>query len=211
MKNNSSYPHARLITAMSLAVLFVAACGVGIARCTANNYEIPKPEAYPYIEPYDSVYVCYDSLPVSFDINAAAQTKIIPSEMADTLGIKSNWLNIRYPRYEATLHCTALRGNNALILSHLENRKKRIEMNLLNIPAHSIHIEDPDNKFTSELFFSSGESMTPIQFLATDSNTFILSGALRFDREINDHDSVSPVIEYITRDIVQMLQTVKIH
>ena len=81
------------------------------------------------------------------------------------------WLNIRYPRYRATIYCS----------------------------YHILH---------KNLYNLSAESATPLQFVVTDSTRYLLRGALYFD-ESGKSDSIAPVIDYLSDDIIHLIESIE--
>ena len=54
----------------------------------------------------------------------------------------------------------------------------------------------------------SGEVPSQVQFVTTDSTTHFLRGALYFNTA-TENDSLQPVIQYIRKDILHLLNTLK--
>ena len=66
--------------------------------------------------------------------------------------------------------------------------------------------ENNDEKVYALLSLTEGETITPIQFLITDSTHHFFRGSLAFHCKLNA-DSLSPVIHYLQEDITMLIQT----
>lgn len=79
-----------------------------------------------------------------------------------------------------------------------------------NIKAHAI--EEKKLRLKSGLEASlidlSGEVPSQVQFITTDSTKHFLRGALYFNTA-TENDSLQPVIQYIRKDILHLLNTLK--
>ena len=89
------------------------------------------------------------------------------------------WLNIRYPRYRATIYCS----------------------------YHILH-KNLESLLNATLYNLSAESATPLQFVVTDSTRYLLRGALYFD-ESGKSDSIAPVIDYLSDDIIHLIESIE--
>ena len=56
------------------------------------------------------------------------------------------------------------------------------------------------------LYTLAGDAATPLQFVATDSATYLFRGALYFDTPVRA-DSVAPVVGYIADDMRHIIET----
>lgn len=90
-----------------------------MSSCRQKDADVtPRRYAYPRIEAYDSTYRRVTVGPVSIEVNAAALTD----------SPKDGWLDIRYPRYGATIYISANRTDD--LPGALANRRQRISLNL---------------------------------------------------------------------------------
>ena len=118
------------------------------------------------------------------------------------------WLDIRYPRYRATLYCSyhLLRNNLDQLLAESKELVYRQSIRPDAIRAGSY--EDDQQKIYATLYDLSAESATPIQFVATDSTRYLLRGALYFD-EPGKSDSIAPVVDYLTQEIIHLIESIE--
>lgn len=190
---------------MALVIIVIANMAILLSHCATSDFVIPKPRAYFRIEPYDTVYREFDKLPLTLMVNDSAQCTLV-NDSAKASG--SEWINIYYPRYKATLYCSYLPVTRKSLRKHIDNRMQRIILNAGQEIPRNIIFEDTIRNMSASVYFTSSESISPLQFIATDSTSYLFSGALYFNDKVKE-DSISPVIGYITDDVIYMLQTIK--
>ena len=110
------------------------------------------------------------------------------------------WLNIRYPRY------SILHKNLESLLNESKDLVYRQSIRPDFIKAGNY--EDPERKIYATLYNLSAESATPLQFVVTDSTRYLLRGALYFD-ESGKSDSIAPVIDYLSDDIIHLIESIE--
>lgn len=54
-----------------------------------------------------------------------------------------------------------------------------------------------------------GQAATPLRLVVTDSTAYLFRGALYFDTPVR-RDSVAPVVDYITDDVVRLIETLQL-
>ena len=119
------------------------------------------------------------------------------------------WISIDYPFYQGRIYLSykpvqhnlpkLLEDSRSLVLKHITK-------------ATSIHeqpVIDESRCVYGMLFEIKGaETASPFQFYVTDSTNHFLRGALYFN-VIPNNDSLSPVIDFIKDDILQMIATLE--
>lgn len=174
--------------------------------CNSNETYIPKPRAYNRIDlPEHGYQQLPDSFPYSFEYSQHA--KILP----DTSWIaEPYWINIYYPELVANVQLTykPLDGSEEKLNEHFRDSYKLTAKH--QIKAYAIEegiVRTPSGKVAvvNEL---TGEVPSQFQFFTTDSTDHYLRGALYF-RTSTQNDSLAPVIEYVKKDIMHMLNTLK--
>ena len=165
---------------------------------------VPKPKGYNRIVLPEHEYVDLpDSFPYQFQISKYA--KII----SDSSWMKEPyWIDIYYPDLVANIQIT---------YKAVDNDPKKLEEFLNDsykltakhqIKAYSIEesiLKTPHNH-TAVVAELTGEVPTPFQFYSTDSVNHFIRGALYF-RTASKNDSLAPVITYVKKDIINMLNT----
>lgn len=174
--------------------------------CNGEETYVPKPRAYNRIELPDHQYQQLpDSFPYTFEYSAHA--KILP----DTSWIaEPYWINVYYPEMEANIQLTykPVGESEEKLKEHFRDSYKLTSKH--QIKAYSIEegiIKTPSGK-TAVVNELSGEVPSQFQFFTTDSTDHFLRGALYF-RTATQNDSLAPVIEYVKKDIIHMLNTLE--
>lgn len=165
---------------------------------------LPKPKGYNRLDLPQRAYVALpDSFPFQFRYSKHAL--ITKDTLPDN---EKYWFNLVYPEFDAIVQLTykSLQDpnnkpevllNEAFELTMKHNSKAyAIEESLIQIPNQQI-------ASISEL---EGEVPTPFQFFTSDSTHHFFRGALYFNTA-QKNDSLAPVIEYIKRDIIEMLNS----
>ena len=177
----------------------MTACG----SSSSDNY-VPKPKGYPRLDLPTARYGPIDPVhPYQFDYNKVAQ--ILPDTFARS---EPHWIFINYPTFKASVQLTykpILHDVNRL-RAMLEDSYKLAARH--NIKAYAIEQRKIRMKsgLEASIIDLSGEVPSQVQFVATDSTTHFLRGALYFNTA-TQNDSLQPVIQYIRKDILHLLNT----
>lgn len=176
------------------------------ASCNSSESYTPKPKAFNRIDlPAHSYQQLADSFPYTFEYSRHA--KILP----DTSWIaEPYWINIYYPEMVANVQLTykPLDGSEEKLKEHFRDSYKLTAKH--QIKAYAIEegiIRTPSGKaaVVNEL---TGDVPSQFQFYTTDSTNHYLRGALYF-RTATQNDSLAPVIEYVKKDIIHLLNTLE--
>ena len=183
---------------------------------------LPKPKGYNRIElPDHSYFSLPDTLPYTFEISKLArintdtswifmkriQEAIKPWEKT----VKERyWIDLVYDTLDADVEITykAIQGKEELMKAYFGDAYKLTSQH--QIKAYSIEesILTTPRGLTAAIAEINGEVPTPIQFVTTDSVKHFLRGALYF-KTATKNDSLAPVIDYIKKDIIHLLNTLK--
>ncbi len=185
-----------------ILVLFIAGMIAIFTAC--HNTTAPRPQGYFRITPYPSSYHTHTLGGITLQVNDSAQCTTPTSHTRDGV----HWLNIQYPRYNATIYLSyiPLTGNLERLMSESIELVYRQNVNTEQVEA--IAYEDIEEKLYATLYALSPESATPVQFIATDSSEYLLRGALYFDTPVKS-DSIAPSLQYIEEDIIQLIESIR--
>lgn len=172
---------------VALVVLF-AACS-----CSQREKSVPRPNAFPRIEIYDSIYKLLPEFPMKLAVNAGTVITHIESHDND-------WWDIRYPRYNGTLHLSVVTVSPSAEDEMVNSRIERMELNLGGAKVTEEEFFTVDSAFRVLLLHEPGYTPTPVQFIALGNGT-IVNGVFRFDGMEILPDSVAPVVRSVVRDI----------
>lgn len=185
------------ISASILIAVLAASCSGGEKPTFA-----PRPEAYPRPTLYSPAYIAADSLPLHLELNAEASTSAVHKSDG------SVWLDIAYPAYGFTVYCTLSQVTPATIDDAIANRIERIGLNLGEGSAHAVEtFVESESGFEGTVVTSFAAGSTPVQFIATDSKGWLVSGAAFTPSPQANPDSIRPYVEALERDILHALST----
>jgi len=180
-----------------LAGMLLTACGEGF---------IPKPKGYNRIDLPDREFESLDmDLPYSFEHSRHLQIEPDSFNMAE-----KNWINLHYTSLDARIHLTykTIEGKRENLKAYLDDA-----LNLTfkhQVKAYGIDeglVKTPAG-YTGLVAELSGEVPTQFQFFVTDSTQHFLRGALYFRTAVKN-DSLAPIIEYIKKDMMHLINTVE--
>ncbi|WP_245859540.1 gliding motility lipoprotein GldD [Spirosoma aerolatum] len=181
--------------------LVLAACG----GSSSDNY-VPKPKGFPRLDLPPQQYKLIDPVhPYQFEYNKVA--RLLPDTFARS---EPHWIFIHYPMFHASIQLTYKPIYNDVnrLRAMLEDSYKLAARH--NIKAYAI--EQKKMRLKSGLEASvidlTGDVPSQVQFVTTDSTTHFLRGALYFNTA-TENDSLQPVIQYIRKDIIHLLNTLK--
>ncbi|MBR6757276.1 MAG: hypothetical protein IKM35_02200 [Bacteroidaceae bacterium] len=195
------HKHSFGIISLVLA-LFIAGMIVIFTAC--HNTTTPLPHGYFRIAPYPSTYKSYTLGDINLQINDSARCTTPATHTRDGV----HWLNIQYPRYNATIYLSyiPLTGNLDQLMNESIELVYRQNINTEQVEAFAY--EDITKKLYATLYTLSPESATPVQFIVTDSSEYLLRGALYFDTPVKS-DSIAPSLQYIEDDIIQLIESIR--
>ena len=125
------------------------------------------------------------------------------------ISVKKNcWIDIEYPKHNATIHLTYKNIDKNIIELLEESRniayKHTIKADAINEKSYFNNM----HKTYGTLYDIKGPVASYIQFHLTDSIQHFLRGALYFNTKPNP-DSLQPVIDYVKRDIIRLMETLQ--
>ncbi|RXQ96706.1 gliding motility lipoprotein GldD [Ancylomarina salipaludis] len=189
--------HSRILI---LSFFVVFAC----LPMSCREKAMPKPRGYFRIDlPVKKYEIWNQNYPFNFEYLKGAKVEEDKSRLAEKY-----WLNVEYPKYNAILHLSYKEVN--------ENLEKYLEDSHLLVYKHAIKADAIDEKNYIDkqknvfglIYRIQGNAASPVQFIATDSVKHFLRGALYFNTHPNP-DSLAPVIQYIDKDIVHLMESLK--
>lgn len=175
---------------VALAVAFT------LASCTTYT---PKPVGYFRIELDNKVYdTARIKEPVTFEYPSNV-SRIVQKSGDD-------FFDIVYPKYNARIYCSYKDiENNFYEIS--EDSRNFVYKHVIKADAITEQpFENHEREIYGLLYQIKGNAASQVQFLLTDSVKHFLRGALYFNNRPNK-DSIAPVAEYITEDIVRIMET----
>jgi len=186
------------------SILFLMSC-ISLVSCGDDEDSIvPKPKAYFRISFPEKKYVKYDSAcPFTFEMPVYSKM-----ENDKNYGAEPCWLNLNFPSFNGTLHLSykAVNGNINGYLQDTYTLAAKHQIKASGIEEHLISVDS--NKVYGLIYEIRGNAASNIQFFLTDSTHHFLRGAMYFNA-VPNIDSLAPVLEFIRKDIYQMIATFK--
>ncbi len=180
---------------LAILLLFIFSC--------SSEY-LPKPKGYNRIILPRSEYLTLpDSFPYSFEYSRHARLLKDSSWITEPY-----WINLYYPYMEANIQITYKSVDDSIIQEYLSDSYRLTSQH--NVKAYAIDesiLELPNGLFASFTELE-GEVPTQVQFHVSDSTDHFLRGALYF-KTATKNDSLAPVIDYLKKDIIQLLTTLE--
>lgn len=178
-----------LILLTIIASLCLAGCG------GHKDNPVPRPVAYPRVEPYPALYDTICSEGVLLPVNAGATSTLLQKDR------QSAWINVGYPRYNATLRYTLSRLHGKELAGAIDNRLTRMSLNAGGNTTEIIELQSLDG-IKSTILVTPGAVVTPVQILSTDSAGIMLSGVLEINSPTATPEEISPVVAAVKEDLL---------
>lgn len=179
--------------------LFVILCLMVFFSCKQDY--VPKPEGFLRIETGKHDYSLSETKIYSFNLS----DKAILENSSETK--KENWFNIVYPEWNAKIYCSYLNITPKTFANAIEDSHKFVYKHAVKADAinDSVYL-NPATKVYGMLYDIKGNVASPVQFFLTDSCQHFFRGSLYFE-EVPSNDSLSPIIEYIRQDIIEIMES----
>lgn len=181
---------------------FFGALLILIVGCKPSH--TPKPRGYFRIDLPEKQYVELDStMPYRFEYSkfAVIETDVSPQN-------EPGWINVLYPSYKARIHLSYKPVADNLY-ELLEDNIRLAYNHAVKADAIEEHLFiNEETQLYAMMFEIKGNAASPLQFLATDSIRHFLRGSVYFQTAPN-RDSLAPVIDYITEDVVHLIETLQ--
>jgi gliding motility-associated lipoprotein GldD len=177
-----------------------------LTACTEQDGYVPKPKGYNRIDLPGSDYQTLQSAhPYQFEYSVHA--RILP----DSFDLaEKDWIFIHYSKLGATVEITykPLKKDPQLLKELLNDAFRLTNKHQIKAEAIEDSVMTTAKGKTAGLFTLSGEVPSQFQFFVTDSTRHFFRGALYF-KTATKNDSLAPVIEYIKKDMVHLLNTLE--
>ncbi len=167
---------------------------------------VPKPKGYNRIDLAETKYQqMSESHPFSFQYSTQAVLKPDTVRWAEP-----HWMYVYYPELKAMIQLTykPLGGDKKKLIKLIDDAHKLAARH--GQKAYSIQdlvMKTPSGK-SAMLMELEGEVPTYLQFYTTDSTRHYLRGALYFNTALKS-DSLAPVIDYLKKDVIHLLNTLE--
>jgi gliding motility-associated lipoprotein GldD len=187
------------------ALVVISVAAGSLWSCEEQTYT-PKPKGFNRIDlPDHSYQMLPDTFPYTFEYSTAAKIVDDSSFISERY-----WIDLYYEDLGANVVLTykSLKDSLELVNEYVSDATRLTSKH--QIKAYAIDetvIRTPSGK-TAIVAELEGEVPTQFQFFTTDSTQHFLRGALYFTTAMKN-DSLSPVIEYVKKDMIHMINTLE--
>lgn len=181
-----------VLALLGMAALLTAGC--------SENYA-PKPRGYFRIDLPERSYRPFDTLfPYSFSYPVYASVQADSTRMAEPY-----WINVMFPRFNATLHLSYKKVSGNLPV-FLEDARTLVNKHIQKASAITQReFIDREHRVYGLVYDIRGsDAASPVQFYLTDSVSGFVRGALYFN-QVPNNDSLAPVIDFLKGDLEYMI------
>lgn len=184
-------------------LLIISAISFSCSKKKEERY-VPKPKGFNRVDlPPHQYQKLTEAHPYTFEVSKYAQ--VLPDTFR-TAG--KDWIFINYPQFQANIQITykEVQNNPAYLKDFINDSYKLASKH--QIRASSIQEQRVLGKTgkTAILFKIDGDVPSPYQFYTTDSTKHFMRGAIYFPTATKN-DSLAPVIDYLQKDMIQLLNT----
>ena len=165
---------------------------------------MPKPKGFNRIDLPEHKYLSLpDSFPYYFEYSSHAKILKDSSWIAEPY-----WIDLYYYNFKASIQISykEIKQNENLLKEYLATTYKLTSKHQVKAYAIDKAIFKTKLGKTAEIAQLSGEVPSQYQFFTTDSIDHFLRGALYFDTATKN-DSLAPVIDFVRKDILHLLNT----
>ena len=164
---------------------------------------VPKPRGFFRIEFQKKTYhqLFSPTFPYRFEIPDYSQ--IVPD---DERQAEPFWVNLEIPKHKAELHISYKKVNNNLAKLTEDSRSLAYKHSIKADAINERLFMNPEKKVYGTIYLIDGNTASPLQFYLTDSTHHFIRGAL-YIREVPNIDSIRPVIDFLTPDVIHLIET----
>lgn len=181
-------------------VIFLTGLSVIFGSCK-NGYT-PRPRGYFRIALPEKRYKPLDiSVPYSFQIpvySVAGHDPLSPDQ--------TDWITVDVPANHAQIHLSYKPVSDNLSSCMEESRSLAYKHSQKASAIEEQLFFNPSKKVYGTIYTIKGNAASPMQFYLTDSLKHFLRGSL-YIREVPNSDSLQPVINFLTQDVLQLIKT----
>lgn len=178
-----------------------------LASCSNSENYTPKPRGYMRIDLPAKSYVSYDTAPLPFVFERAANATIDLKKNQNRL----KWVDLRYPELDGIIFLSYIPLRKASDLAGEIDTSYRLLSQHFDFSSgvDERQFVNADQHVYATTYRLQGQNVaSTYQFWATDSSRHFLRGSLYIDC-VPNNDSLAPVLEYLQADIDHLLETLR--
>jgi gliding motility-associated lipoprotein GldD len=187
-----------IFSAFLISIFFGGACG------DVEQVDTPKPRGYFRINFPEHTYKTFEpaNCPYTFEIPTYATAIPDTNRFAEKC-----WYYLVLPKFNGQVYFTYKSLNNDLY-EYTENTRTLVYKHTSRASSINENVITFSDGVSGILYDIGGDAASPLQFYVTDSTSHFLRGSLYFNAPPNS-DSIAPVLEFVKKDILHLLKTVK--
>ena len=176
-----------------------------IAMSCGNRTPQPKPRGYFRIDLPEKQYVTLDTMQ-RYSFEYPVYSTITPDFYSPD---EKDWVNVEFPKFKGTIHIS-YKNVDGNLSQYVEDAYKLIVKHIGKATGiRDSVIINKDRNVYGLVYFLDGEGVaSPLQFYLTDSTEHFMRGSLYFNIYPNN-DSLQPVIDFITDDVRNLINTIE--
>ncbi|MCC7050454.1 MAG: gliding motility lipoprotein GldD [Bacteroidia bacterium] len=183
--------------------ILVILISLSISSCSNDNETFaPKPKGYFRINLPKQEYI-KTSLNCPFNFLVSNQTTFVKHHSNNAC-----WYNIVYPKLNAAIYISYFDLHNNLKELTEDSRDLAYKHTSKAQYINEKQIYIPQKKISGILYEIGGNAASNCQFFITDSTHHFVRGALYFNN-VPNADSIAPVLNYIQKDIFQLMESIE--
>jgi len=195
----------KVIEKVVWAVLPIVASSLIGCSSSEPDYA-PKPKGYPRLDlPAQTYQAMKEEHPYSFEYSTSAV--LLPDTFSDA---EPHWIFIAYPSLKASIQLTYKPVQNSAqrLGAFINDAYKLAGRHQVKATGIREQVVKTKSGQTAVLLDLEGDVPSYVQFFTTDTATHYLRGAMYFS-VADKQDSLQPAIDYLRKDIVHLLNTLK--
>ncbi|QZE14704.1 gliding motility lipoprotein GldD [Halosquirtibacter laminarini] len=165
-----------------------------------KDHSIPKPRGYFRITLPEKSY--HKTFAETFNFSIPDYTTFYRKKAKE----KDDFYEVSFPKNGAKIYLSYFDVNNNLPILIEEAHKWAFKHSIRADAIEQKEYVNNTNKTYGLVYTIEGNAASPMQFYLTDSTKHFLRGALYF-HNVPNQDSLQPVINFITKDIVELIET----
>ena len=170
---------------------------------SCNSDYIPKPRGFFRIDFQEKSYRMTDSAGLPYRFETPEYSKLVADKDQHS---EPYWVNLKIPAHKAELNISYKKVNQNLAQLIEDSRTLAYKHSIKADAINERIFINPEKKVYGTIYLIDGNAASPLQFFLTDSTHNFLRGAL-YLREVPNIDSLRPVIDYLTPDIIHLIET----
>jgi len=164
---------------------------------------VPKPRGFFRIEFQKKSYHELDSAGLPYRFEIPDYSKIVPDQEQQA---EPYWVNLEIPKHKAEVHISYKKVENNLMKLIETSRKLAYDHSFKADAIDERVFMNAEKKVYGTIYLLDGNTASSLQFYLTDSTRNFLRGAL-YIREVPNIDSIRPVIDFLTPDVIHLIET----